>query len=120
MAAHLTPWHYKARTMGAEHGICGVFQIMLRLVAALCNDLLCIVTGAVTVQRQTQVSPAPGVADHLHGVAAHGGYRRKAGQGGGLRATFRWVKAALHALDIAHGAADILHRHLQPEGIPRL
>ena len=120
MAAHLAPRHHKASTMGAEHGICGVFQIMLRLVAAFCNDLLCIVTGAVTVQRQTQVSPAPGVADHLHGVAAHGGYRRKAGQSCGLRAAFRRIKTALHALDIAHGAADVLHRHFQSEGVPRL
>ena len=93
---------------------------MLRLVADLCNDLLRVVAGAVTVQCQAQMSPAPSVADHLHGVAAHGGYRRKAGQGGSLRAAFRRVKAALHALDIAHGAANVLHRHLQPEGIPRL
>ena len=106
--------------MGAEYGICGVFQIMLRLVADFCNDLLRVVAGAVTVQRQAQAPPAPGVADHLHGVAAHGGYRRKAGQGGSLRTAFRRVKAALHALDIAHGTADVLHRHFQPEGIPRL
>ena len=120
VAAHLAPRHYKARTMGAEHRVCGVVQIMLRLVAAFCNDLLRVMTGAVAVQCQAQVSPAPGVADHLHGVAAHGGYRRKAGQGCGLRAAFRRVKAALHALDIAHGAADVLHRHFQPEGVPRL
>ena len=93
---------------------------MLRLVADLCNDLLRVVAGAVTVQCQAQMSPAPSVADHLHGVAAHGGYRRKAGQSCGLRAAFRRIKTALHALDIAHGAADILRRHLQPEGIPRL
>ena len=120
MAAHLAPRHHKARTMGAEHGICGVVQIMLRLVADLCNDLLRVVAGAVTVQCQAQMSPAPSVADHLHGVAAHGGYRRKAGQSGSLRTAFRRVKAALHALDIAHGAADVLHRHFQPEGVPRL
>ena len=120
MAAHLAPRHHKTGTMGAEHGICGVFQIMLRLIAALCNDLLRVVAGAVAVQRQAQVSPAAGVADHFHGVAAHGGYRRKTGQGGGLRAAFRRVKAALHALDITHGAANVLHRHFQPEGIPRL
>ena len=120
VTAHLVPRHYKASTMGTEHGICGVVQIMLRLVADLCNDLLRVVAGAVAVQRQAQMSPAPGVADHFHGVAAHGRYRRKAGQGGGLRAAFRRVKATLHALDIAHGAADILHRHFQPEGIPRL
>ena len=120
MAAHLAPRHHKTGTMGAEHRVCGVFQIMLRLIAALCNDLLRVVAGAVAVQRQAQVSPAAGVADHFHGVAAHGRYRRKAGQGGGLRAAFRRVKAALHALDIAHGAANVLHRHFQPEGIPRL
>ena len=93
---------------------------MLRLIAALCNDLLRVVAGAVAVQRQAQVSPAPGVADHLHGVAAHSGYRRKAGQGGRVGAAFRRIKTALHALDIAHGAADVLHRHFQPESIPRL
>ena len=120
MAAHLAPRHHKTGTMGAEHGICGVFQIMLRLVAALCNDLLRVMAGTVAVQRQTQMSPAPGVADYLHGVAAHGGYRRKAGQGSRVGAAFRRVKAALHALDIAHGAANVLHRHFQPEGVPRL
>ena len=76
--------------------------------------------GAVAVQRQAQLSPAPGVAHHLHGVAAHGSNRRKTGEDGRFLPAFRRVKTALHALDIAHGTADVLGRHFQPESIPRL
>ena len=122
MAAHLFPRHDEARAVGAEDRIGGVVQVMLRLIARRLDDLRRVVAGAVAVQRQAQVSPAPAVAHHLHRVAAHGCHRRKAGEsgrlavGGGLGR----VEAALHPLDVAHGPADVLRRHFQPEGIPRL
>ena len=66
------------------------------------------------------MSPAPGIAHHLHGVAAHGGHRCKTGEHSSLFPAFWRVKAALHALDIGHGTAKVLHRHFQPKGIPWL
>ena len=122
MAAHLLPRHHKARTVGAEHRVSGVVQVVFRLIVHCLDDLRRVVAGAVAVQRQVQVSPAPGVADHLHGVAAHSGHRCKTGKGGRLAVRCRLgrVKAALHPLDVAHGAANVLRRHFQPEGIPRL
>ena len=120
VTAHLIPWHHKACSMGAEHRICGIFKVMFRLVACSFDDLRCVVAGPAAIRRQGQPSTTAGIADHFHGVAAHGRYRRKAGQGSRVGAAFRRVKAALHALDIAHGAANVLHRHFQPEGILRL
>ena len=78
--------------------------------------------GTVAVQRQGQVSPAPGVAHHLHGVAAHGGGRCRAGKQGGIPvgSGLGRVKTSAHVLDIVHGAAHVVRGQLQPEGIPRL
>ena len=120
VAAHLIPRHHKARAMGTEHRICRVVKVALRLVAHSFNNLRRIVAGPVAVQRQGQVSPAPGIAHHLHGVAAHGGHRCKTGEHSSLFPALWRVKTALHALDIGHGTAKVLHRHFQPKGIPWL
>ena len=122
VAAHLLPGHHKSGPVGAEHRIRRVVEVVFRLIARGLDDLCCIVAGTVAVQRQGQVSPAPGVAHHLHGVAAHGGGRCGAGEQGGIPvgSGLGWVKAAAHVLDIVHGAAHVVRGQLQPEGIPRL
>ena len=120
MVAHLIPRHHEPGTMGTEHRIRRIVEVVFRLIAHRFDDLRRVVAGAVAVQRQAQLSPAPGVAHHLHGVAAHGSNRRKTGEDGRFLPAFRRVKTALHALDIAHGTADVLGGHFQPESIPRL
>ena len=121
MAAHLLPRDYEARTMGAEDRIRRVVEVVFRLVAHSGDDFFGVVAGAVAVQTQVQVSPAPRVAHHVHGVAAHGGGRGRSGQGGGLavRGGLGRVKAAAHLLNVVHGPAHVFRRELQPEGIPR-
>ena len=64
--------------------------------------------------------PASGIADHLHGIAAHRSHRCRPGENCHLAPAFRRVKAAFHALDIAHGTAEVLCRNFQTEGIPWL
>ena len=122
VAAHLLPGHHKARPVGAEHRVRRVVQIMLRLVAHGLDDFLRIVAGAVALQRQAHAATATGVADHLHGITAHGGGGGFARQGGCLAvgAGLRRVKATLHPLDVIHGTAQVLGRDFQPERIPGL
>ena len=76
--------------------------------------------GPAAIRRQGQPSTTAGIADHFHGVAAHGSYRRKTGEHSSFFSAFRRVKAAFHALDIGHGTTKAFHWHFQPEGIPRL
>ena len=121
MAAHLLPRDYEARAMGAEDRIRRVVEVVLRFVAHDGDDFFGVVAWAVAVQTQVQLSPAPRVAHHVHGVAAHGGGRGRSGQGGGLavRGGLWRVEAAAHLLNVVHGAAHVFRRELQPEGIPR-
>ena len=120
--AHLVPRDDEARAVGAEDGVRRVLHIVLGFVARSLHHLLGVMAGAVAVQRQAQPPPAPGVADHLHGVAAHGGGGGFAREGGRLavRRSLGRVEAALHPLDIVQRPAQILGGQLQPEGVPRL
>ena len=122
VAAHLFPGHHEPGPMGAEDRIRRVVEVVFRLVANGRQHLVGVVAGAVAIQRQTQVPPAPRVAHHIHRVAAHRGGWGCAGQGGRLaiRSRLGRVEAAAHLLDVVHRTAYILGRKFQPEGVPRL
>ena len=94
--------------------------VRLGIVPGSGNDLLRIVARLIAFQAKGQPCPALAVGSHLGRIPLHGSHRRTAGEDGVVVLRLRLVQLAVHPLQIRHGPARQLCRHLQPEHIHRL
>ena len=86
--------------MGTENRACGIFRILLGIIAFFSDDLLRIVAGFVSLQCAGKTSVAFGIGDHFCLVIPHGGYRGGTCQYGHIPLYDRFGKCTVHFLDV--------------------
>ena len=117
---HPVPLHGEPAAVGAEHGVGGVFQVRLRIVVRGGDHGVGVVAGSVPRRLQGQAAPAAGIGGHLLGVIVELRHRDPAPQQGHVPGLLRSIEAAAAQAHITDGPAQLLRRHLQPEGVVRL
>ena len=117
---HPVPLHGEPAAVGAEHGVGGVFQVRLRIVVRGGDHGIGVVAGSVPRRLQGQAAPAAGIGGHLLGVIVEFRHRDPAPQQGHVPGRLRSIEAAAAQAHITDGPAQLLRRHLQPEGVVRL
>jgi len=118
--AHLVPVHDIACAVRAEHRIRRVHGVVLGVVADGGNHLVRVVADLVAARRAGQTPTPLGVGGDLGPVVAHGGNRRFACDDRAAVERLRRVERAVHALNIAHRAADALIRQFERKVVVRL
>ena len=113
------PFDGVASTVGAEDRVGGVVHIGFGIVGGGCDDLFGVMAWLVAAEGGGEMAMAVRVLVHIHRIVAHFGHRRLAFDHGVFAIGDRGFEGAGHALDVAHGTADHVCGHFEPEPVPR-
>ena len=120
IGGHLVPAHIEPCAVGTEDRIRGIFRVRRRVVARLGSEAVLIPARPVAARPQGKPSPSVGIGKQLRLIAVEFLCRGKARDPQGFPVSFRRGELTVHGMDIAEGAAELLGRQFQREGIPGL
>lgn len=117
---HLIPGYHKTGSMGAEYRTGWIFQVCLRIISCLADDLLLIVAGLIIPVPQGQPSSSLCIGSDLSLIIPQIHHRPFSCKNRHIPFGFRRIKYAVFPLYICHCPSQILRRNLHTEPIIRL
>ena len=105
--------------MRAEHGVCGVIGVPLRLIAYRVDNLLLVAARAVAARRQAEPAPAVGIGQQLLHIFVHPCDGRRALKAHHAARVLWGVDLPVHHAHVAYRPAYLLRRDFEHEAVPR-